>query len=198
MKSLLDSRSKFWASPSQLLSLQMLEMAKKNALFVLNLVLLKYWWMYWFDMRSQHCWSWLWLNTCGNRVGQAKTFSEWNIEWERWTWWLKCAGVQSPYHRLAACKSQEVQGAQLKTRCLWSLQYIEQYGQVSAKVHGTSMCSLCFGVFQCCSCLLVGQFRASEGRWRVKVGTWSSKSPPFSSISSSLPVNKQVGRASGL
>ena len=86
----------------------------------------------------------------------------------------------------------------LKTRCLWSLQYIEQYGQVSAKVHGTSMCSLCFGVFQCCSCLLVGQFRASEGRWRVKVGTWSSKSPPFSSISSSLPVNKQVGRASGL
>ena len=62
----------------------------------------------------------------------------------------------------------------LKTRCLWSLQYIEQYGQVSAKVHGASMCSLCFGVFQCCSCLLVGQFRASEGRWRVKVGAWSS------------------------
>ena len=33
MKSLLDSRSKFWASPSQLLSLPMLGMVKKNALF---------------------------------------------------------------------------------------------------------------------------------------------------------------------
>ena len=175
----------------------MLEMVKKNALFVLNLVLLTYWWMYWFDIRSQHCWSYdcgwipvvialvklkLLLSGTLNENGEP---GDKNVQVSK----ALTIGLQLVSHK--KCKV-------LKTRCLWSLQYIEQYGLVSTKVHGASMCSLCFGVFQCCSCLLVGQFRASEGRWRVKVGTWSSKSPPFSSILSSLPVNKQVGRASGL
>ena len=162
MKSLLDSRSKFRAPPSQLLSLPMLGMVKKNALFVLNLVLLTYWWMYWFDIRSQHCWSWLWLIPVVITLVKLKlllsgTLNENGEPGDKNVQVSKALtiGLQLVSHK--KCKV-------LKTRCLWSLQYIEQYGQVSAKVHGASMCSLCFGVFQWCSCLLVGQFRASEGR----------------------------------
>ena len=148
MKSLLDSMSKFWASPSQLLSLPMLEMVKK-----------------------MHFLSWTsFYSHIGGRTG---LISDHSIAGHDCGWipvvialvklkLLLCGTLNEngePGDKnvqvskaltigllLASHKKCKV----LKTRCLWS--------------HGASMCSLCFGVFQCCSCLLVGQFRASEGR----------------------------------